>query len=173
MSTPYVGEIRMVGFTFAPAGWAFCNGQLMSISNNEALFTLIGTTYGGDGQTTFALPDLRGRIPVHWGTDPLSGVSYIMGQSAGTETVTLTTAQLPQHSHTVSANDGTTGTAQNSPTGAYWNKWTGSAFSTSAPNATMNAGAFPAGGAQSHDNMPPYLVINFVIAMVGVFPARG
>ena len=172
MSEPYIGEIRLVGFNFAPSGWALCNGQLLAISENEALYTLIGTYYGGDGQNTFALPNLQGRIPVHQGR--LSGVTYVLGQLAGTENVTLTTAQLPLHSHVAAANDGTTGTGQNSPTSAYWNNWSGAAFSTSTVNNTMNPSAFgSAGGSQPHDNMPPFLVVNFIIALFGIFPSSN
>lgn len=173
MATPYLGEIRMVGFNFAPAGWAFCNGQLLSISNNDALFSLIGTTYGGDGQNTFGLPDLRGRIPVHQGTS-VNGSSYIQGQSAGTETVTLLTAQIPAHTHPAAASDGTVGTAQDSPSGAYWSKWVGGAFSTAEGSSSMNAGAIGSiGGGQPHNNLPPYLAVSFVIALVGIFPTRN
>jgi microcystin-dependent protein len=99
MSNPYIGEIRMFGGNFAPAGWAFCNGQLVAISQNDALFTLIGTTYGGDGQNTFGLPDLQGRIPLHMGTNPQTGTNFVIGEKAGGESVTLTTQQIPVHNH--------------------------------------------------------------------------
>ncbi len=173
MSTPFVGQIRLVAFTFAPTGHAFCDGRLLPIDQNTALFSLIGTTYGGDGQVTFALPDLRGRIPVHQGFSP-NGVSFVMGQIAGAETVTLNTSQLPAHTHAAAASDGTVGTPQNSPTNAFWNKWTGSGYSTSAANNVMNPVTVGnAGGNQPHENMPPFLVINYVIALFGIFPSRN
>jgi microcystin-dependent protein len=167
MSNPYLGQIRMMACTFAPIGHAFCNGQLLPISENSALYALIGTTYGGNGLTTFALPDLRGRIPVH------QGGTFSIGQTGGQESVNLNVNQIPAHSHPPRAGDGAVGTAQNSPTGAYWNKWSGSAFSTTG-NATLNAGAVSVvGGSQPHDNMPPFLAINFVIALEGIFPSRN
>ena len=168
MSSPFVGEIRMVGFSFAPLGWAFCDGTLMSISQNDVLFTLIGTTYGGDGQNTFALPDLRSRVPVH------AGHGYTQGQAGGAETVTLTVAQLPAHVHVPQA-DAANGTS-NSPAGAIWAQSPSSrqhAAGTSA-NASLNmASMTTAGGSQPHDNMLPYLAINFIIALEGVFPSQN
>jgi microcystin-dependent protein len=176
MSQPYVGEIRIFGGNFAPSGWAFCDGQLMSIAENETLFQLIGTTYGGDGQETFAAPDLRGRVPMHMGTGS-DGTTYIEGEKAGVESVTLTTNQLPQHSHTllVSGAAGTTAT----PVGSY--------LSTQGPAGTTQVYAYipytgttqvalnpatfmPVGGSQPHDNMQPYLGLNFIISLYGIFP---
>jgi len=169
MGTPYVGEIRMFAGNFAPAGWAFCQGQTLAISDNDVLFQLIGTTYGGDGQTTFNLPDLSSRVPVHMGTG--GGSSYIIGQSAGAEAVTLTTPQIPAHSHPPLCNSGD-GT-QNSPSNGVWAQQTQNApYSKVPPTVQMANNAIGAtGGSQPHDNMVPYLVINFIISLFGVFPS--
>jgi len=170
MSQPYVGEIRMVGFNFAPQGWAFCNGQTMAISDNEVLFNLIGTTYGGDGVNTFNLPNLQGRIPFHQGTN--AGNTMVIGQIAGSENVTLITNQLPAHTHTLAANS-TAGT-QPSPAGGYWAQSTLDQFSTETPAHTMDPSSIlPVGGSQPHDNMPPFQVLNFVISLFGVFPSQN
>jgi microcystin-dependent protein len=171
MSNPFIGEIRMFGGNFAPRGWAFCNGQLLAIAQNDALFALIGTTYGGDGQTTFALPDLRGRIPVHAGQGPgLS--SYQLGQQAGTETVTLTQQQMPAHTHTAQAQSGAGNQA--GPGGGVWASSAQNQFSANPPNAAMNAAAIgSAGGSQPHENMAPYQVVSFIIALEGIFPSRN
>jgi len=166
MSEPYVGEIRMVGFNFAPRGWAFCDGSLLSIAEYEALFNLLGTTYGGDGQTTFALPDLRGRIPFHQGN------SFVMGQIAGSESVTLVANQLPTHTHVLGANS-SAGT-QDSPTGGFWAQSALDEYSTQAAAHSMAPAAVGlTGGNQPHDNMPPFLVINFVISLFGIYPSQN
>ena len=157
----------MVGFNFAPNGWAFCNGATLAIDQFSTLFQLIGTTYGGDGQQTFQLPDLQGRIPVH------QGGSSVIGAKAGTETVTLTSNQIPIHSHTALANDGTTGAASNSPAGNYWNKWSGSGFGDPHTSTMSPATVSTVGGNQPHDNMPPFLAINFVISLFGIFPSQA
>ena len=166
MSQPYVGEIRMFGGTFAPAGWALCEGQLFSISENDTLFNLIGTTYGGDGQQTFALPDLRGRIPVHQGGfNPL-------GARGGTETTTLTVQQIPQHSHTLlaSASPGFLASPASSTFAAHRDH---KAFTQGAPSSALAPTAMlAAGGSQPHENMPPYLCVNFIISLFGVFPSQ-
>ena len=171
MAQPYVGEIRMVGFNFAPAGWMFCDGQLLPISGNETLFQLIGTTYGGDGQSTFALPDLRGRVPIHTGTGP-TGTSYTLAQSFGVETVTLTPTQVPSHQHSfglgASSGEATTNRPDNSypALGGYY---------AATPNNTVSMGAptiAPAGGGQPHSNIQPYLGINFIISLFGIFPSQ-
>ena len=167
MSSPFVGEIRMFGGNFAPAGWAFCQGQLVAIDQNPALFNLIGTTYGGDGQTTFALPDLRGRLPLHQGN------GFVIGQLAGEENVTLTTNQLPQHSHAALA-DVNAGTH----TGPAGHLWAGSAnfpYAAAGTNPTqMAAGSVGvAGGSQPHDNMHPFLAVNFIISLFGIFPSQN
>jgi microcystin-dependent protein len=173
MATPFIGEIRIFAGNFAPVDWAFCNGALMAISQNAALFNLIGTTYGGDGQTTFALPDLRGRVPVHQGTDNV-GNTYVIGQEGGVETVTLNTNQIPQHTHLPLANLGNSGTPADSPAGNVWSGWTGGQFSTVTPTTAMSSTALSsAGGSQSHDNLPPFVVINFIIALYGVYPSQS
>jgi microcystin-dependent protein len=171
MSSPYVGEIRMFGGNFAPAGWAFCDGQLIAISENEVLFQLLGTTYGGDGQSTFALPDLQGRIPIHVGTNA-NGVSFVQGQKAGAETVTLTTQQIPSHSHPALANSG--GNGVTSPANNFWGAVTASdPYSNATPDATMNAASIGfTGGNQPHDNMMPYQCVNFIISLFGIFPTQ-
>ena len=172
MAQAFVGEIRMVGFNFAPSGWQLCEGQLLSIADNDALFALIGTTYGGDGQSTFGLPDLRGRIPVHVGTNPQSGIPYAQGQSAGTETVTLQISQIPGHTHLLAAQTGN-GT-QPGPGNGYWAGSGLNQFSTATPSTTMsNTLLADAGQSQPHDNMPPYLCVNFAISLFGVFPSRS
>jgi microcystin-dependent protein len=166
MSTPYLGEIRMAGFNFAPVGWALCNGQLLPISEYSALFALIGTTYGGDGQTTFGLPNLQGRIPFH------AGNSLVLGQLSGAESVTLITNQLPVHSHTLAASSA--GGTQVTPAGGVWAASALEQFSTEGATHTMAPSTIAAtGGSQPHDNIPPFLVINFIIALEGVFPSQG
>jgi microcystin-dependent protein len=167
MSQPYVGEVRMVGFNFAPAGWMFCSGQLLPISEYETLFNLIGTTYGGDGQSTFALPDLQGRVPVHQGTN--GGSTYTLAETGGVETVTLNINQIPNHSHTViaSADAGDSNDAGNAYLGSGQ-----TAFSAS-PHILMNAAMDQSvGGSQPHENHQAYLVINFILSLFGVFPSQ-
>ncbi|HWF35639.1 MAG TPA: tail fiber protein [Solirubrobacteraceae bacterium] len=169
MAEPYVGEIRMFGGNFAPLGWMFCEGQVLSISDYDVLFNLIGTTYGGDGQTTFALPDLRGRVPVHQGQ--LGGGSYVLGASGGSETVTLTTTQIPGHDHAVRAtpNAGT----QAGPGGGLLASGV-NMYSPSAPDVAMASGAVhPAGGNQPHTNFQPYLCVAFIISLSGVYPSQS
>ena len=166
MLQPFVGEIRMVGFSFAPVGWALCDGSLMAISGNDVLFALIGTTYGGDGQTTFALPDLRGRMPLQ------AGAGFVLGQAAGSESVTLTTSQIPAHTHLVAAQNAVGNQA--TPANNVWANSTLNQF-TAPPAATdMKAqNVQSAGAGQPHENMMPYLVINFVIALVGISPTQN
>jgi microcystin-dependent protein len=166
MSQPFVGEIRMFGGNFAPAGWAFCEGQLLSITENEVLFQLIGTTYGGDGQTTFALPDLRGRIPIH------QGGGFTLAQTGGAETVTLTVQQVPTHSHALlaSANNATTASAPGNvlaQTPSYTPYIGGTQPNTALHPTAMSA----AGGGQPHENFQPYLCVNFIISLFGIFPS--
>jgi microcystin-dependent protein len=171
MATPYIGEIRLVPFNFAPVSWAFCNGAVMAISQNSTLFELIGTTYGGDGQNTFALPNLQSRVPVHNGTDA-NGNTYVIGQLAGVEFVTLNDSQIPAHSHPPQCNASSSNTT--TPSNAFWGSWSDTQYSDQAPAAAMNAGAVGlAGGSQPHDNMVPYQVINFIIALYGIFPSQN
>lgn len=172
MSEPFVGEVRMFGFNFAPRGWSFCNGQLIAIAQNTALFSLLGTTYGGNGTTTFGLPNLQGRFPMHWGSGP-GLTNRNLGDTGGSPAVTLVSTQMPSHSHTANANSA--GGNQLAPAG---NRWApdaaGANFYAAAPSTTMAAGAIGlAGGNQPHENMQPYLAVNFCIAMQGVFPSRN
>lgn len=166
----YIGEIRMFGGNYAPEGWAFCNGQIISITQNEALYSLIGTTYGGDGQSTFSLPDLRGRIPLHQGQNPHTGTTYHTGQMAGTETATLSLGNVPSHTHGVRATseDGTIP----SPGDAFWAKNV-EQYSTNPPDGTMsNEAISETGGSQPHENMMPFLIVSFIIALTGIYPSR-
>jgi len=168
MSDQYVGEIRVFGGNYAPEGWAMCNGQLLPINGNEALFSLIGQTYGGDGVTNFALPDLRGRLALHMGTGT-TGSIYSMGQVGGSETVTLTSAQLPAHTHAAQAQSAQ-GTAA-SPSNAFWAGSTINQYANTAPDGVMDPAALgSAGGNQAHDNMMPYLTLTFIIALEGIYP---
>jgi len=169
MAQPYVGEIRMFGGNFSIAGWAFCDGSLLPISENETLFQLIGTTYGGDGQNTFALPDLRGRVPIHMGQGP--GLSnYNLAESAGVESVTLTQNQIPIHTHAPVASN--TGNSDN-PSGSFWaNSTTGKPYSAAPPAIQMNPGTVAStGGSQPHDNMIPFLCVTYLISLFGIFPS--
>ena len=174
MAQPYVGEIRMFAGNFNPNGWSFCDGAVMPISENETLFQLIGTTYGGDGESTFALPNLQSRIPLHMGTSTASGVTYQLAETGGVESVTLTTQQIPIHTHPLvaSQDSGTQLQAGNQVLGAQ------SPVSIYRPNATppnvpMNASSVsPEGGSQPHDNMQPFLCINYIISLFGIFPSQ-
>ena len=171
MAQPYVGEIRMFAGNFNPNGWMFCEGQLLPISEFETLFNLIGTMYGGDGQSTFALPDLRGRIPLHFGTGP-DGITYQQAESAGVEEVTLTTQQIPIHTHAQLCGDGS-GANQPDPVNAFASKAVLSQYSSA--GATVSMGNPPmssdiAGGSQPHTTFMPYLCINFIISLFGLFP---
>lgn len=168
MSNPYIGEIRIFAGSFAPAGWAFCDGGLLPISENDILFVVIGTTYGGDGQSTFALPDLRGRVPVHQGN------GSTLAESGGVESVTLTVNQIPTHSHAARCSSGGANTSAN-PLNAVWNISDVTQYATSAVpvDGTMSpASLSPAGGSQPHDNMLPYLGLNFILSLFGRFPQQ-
>ncbi len=166
MAQPYVGEIRMFAGNFAPINWMFCEGQLLPISQYETLFNLIGTTYGGDGQSTFALPDLRGRVPIHQGN------GFTLAESGGVETVTLTVSQIPAHTHAALANTSGSG---NNPSNSLWagNPDFAQWAAASTINGQMNAGVIGAtGGSQPHNNFIPYLCIDFIISLFGIFPSQ-
>lgn len=165
MGEPFIGEIRAFSFAFAPRGWAFCDGHLMAINQNQALFALLGTMYGGDGRVNFALPDLRGRMPLH------IGAGFTQGQAGGEEAHTLTINELPPHTHVPqgSTSDANSGT----PVGGVWAAQAANPYSGGA-NVTMNATACgPAGGSQPHPNLAPFLTLNFCIALQGIFPSRS
>ena len=165
MAQPYVGEIRMFAGNFAPAGWMFCEGQLLPISENETLFQLIGTTYGGDGQVTFALPDLRGRVPIHQGN------GFILAESGGVETITLTVNQIPAHSHPLlgAAVNGGQSTPGNN---LLANSTVITPYASEIPNQAMAATSVaPVGGNQPHQNFQPYLCVDFIISLFGIFPS--
>jgi microcystin-dependent protein len=171
MSEPFLGEIRMFSFDFAPQGWARCDGQLLAIEQNIALFTLLGVTYGGDGRTTFALPDLRSRVPVHQGQG--AGLStYAEGQTGGTETVTLATAHMPEHTHSVKVSSASA--TSNNPQGQVLARSAGHTYQPQPDSAAvMNTNMIAStGDGAPHANIQPYLAVNFCIATVGVFPAR-
>jgi microcystin-dependent protein len=173
MSTPYIGEIRMFGGNFAPAGWTMCAGQLMPISQNDALFTLIGTTYGGDGQETFGIPDLQGRMPIHAGQGPGISQNYQLGEKAGVESVTLTAQTTPIHNHAWLCSGEFAQDAQ--PQNGYFAQLnTGTSYIGPAdPLANMNPGMLsPIGGSQPHENMMPYLTVTFILSLFGVFPTQ-
>lgn len=166
MAQPYVGEIRMFAGNFAPAGWMFCEGQLLPISEYETLFNLIGTTYGGDGQSTFALPDLRGRIPLHFGN------GFTLAETGGVEEVTLTVSQIPAHSHPLLASVNTAGASapNNNLTGQVG---ASQIYREAPPTSPMNANAITAtGGSQPHNNFQPYLCVDFIISLFGIFPSQ-
>ena len=164
MPDPFIAEIKLISWNYAPKGWAFCNGQLLAINQNQPLFSLLGTTYGGDGRVNFALPDLRGRVPIHM------GAGYNLGQAGGETSHTLKTSELPAHVHTPQAN--TAAADQGAATGNYWAALGASYAAT--PNNTMNPAATTAtGGSQAHENMSPYLVLNFIIALQGIFPSQS
>lgn len=168
MSEAFLGEIKLSAFNFPPKGWALCNGQNLPINQNQALFSILGTTYGGNGITTFALPNLRGRAPVHFGG------TLTLGESGGQESVALLTSQIPAHTHAVRASG--LSAVSNDPAGKVFAKKPRFGINTYAPPSSlvpMNPAAIgPAGGSQPHDNMQPYLVLNFIIALVGIFPSR-
>jgi microcystin-dependent protein len=165
MAQPYVGEIRMFAGNFAPAGWMFCEGQLLPISENETLFQLIGTTYGGDGQSTFALPDLRGRLPIHFGN------GFILAETGGAETVTLTANQIPAHTHPQLASS-TIATESQPSTRLFAQAATVDAYVTGGPFVPLNPLSIsPTGGSQPHSNFQPYLCVDFIISLFGIFPS--
>jgi microcystin-dependent protein len=165
MAQPYVGEIRIFAGNFAPAGWMFCEGQLLPISENETLFQLIGTTYGGDGESTFALPDLRGRIPLHFGN------GFTLAETGGVETVTLTVSQIPAHSHAMLASDSLAD--KNAPGGNLTGQVANKIYRAGAPTVFLNPqGMGSTGGSQPHNNFQPYLCVDFIISLFGIFPSQ-
>jgi microcystin-dependent protein len=165
MATPFLSEIRIVSFNFPPKGWALCNGQLMPINQNQALFALLGTTYGGDGITTFALPNLQGRMPIH------EGAGFTLGQASGEQTHTLLYAEMPLHTHSAVASSSQANTG--SAPGNFWANGNQPAYASNA-NVSLNpATVNNMGGSQPHENMPPYLVLNFCIALQGIFPSQN
>lgn len=165
MAQPYIGQLLAISFNFPPKGWALCAGQLLQINQNQALFSLLGTTFGGDGRTNFALPDLRGRIPAHFGN------GLTLGQTLGEENHTLSLVEMPQHTHLLNASNQTAAT--NVPTGNVYASESWNLYGTT-PNAPMNAGVVASiGGSQPHSNQQPYLAINWVIALQGIFPSQN
>ena len=169
MSNPYIGEIRLTGFSFAPQGWAFCDGSLLAIADYDALFSLLGTTYGGDGQSTFALPDLRSRVPIHVGS------GFVIGQAGGQESVSLNVQQLPIHSHSSTLCTSTQGTSGTPTSGSIWAvSQKGSLYNGAAPTVTMAPQAIGnAGGGQGHENRQPSLALNYIISLIGIFPSQN
>jgi microcystin-dependent protein len=166
MATPYLGEIRMFAGNFAPQGWALCNGQLLAISQNDPLFNLIGTTYGGDGQNNFALPNLQGRLPVH------QGPGFVLGQAAGVEMVTLLTSQMPTHTHNLAAR-GAIGTQSSPQNGLLAASTVAALYYEDATDVNLDPTSISVTGSnQPHENMQPFLAINFIIALDGVFPSQ-
>jgi microcystin-dependent protein len=166
MATPFLGEIKIFSFTFPPQGWALCNGQILPISQNSALFSLLGTTYGGDGVTTFALPNLQGRIPIH------NSSAFVLGQAGGEQTHYLGLAEMPAHTHQPQANTGLANKV--APAGNVWANGNQAAYAPAgAPVPMSPATVGNAGSGQPHKNMPPYLVLNFCIALQGIFPSRS
>jgi microcystin-dependent protein len=172
MAQPYVGEIRMFAGNFPPNGWLFCDGQTLPISENEVLFQLIGTTYGGDGESTFNVPNLQSRLPMHMGTGP-DGTTYQIGEMAGTEQETLTVQQIPNHTHALVAS--TNLGANNNPGGSVLAQNAGGIrlYREVAPTDPMDPGVVgPAGGSQPHENTQPFLCVNFIISLFGIFPSQ-
>ena len=172
MAQPFLAEIKIVSFNFAPKGWALCNGQLLPINQNQALFSLLGTTYGGNGQTTFALPNLQSRAPIH------SGNGHTLGEQGGEQAHTVSLSELPTHVHGFSQNSAVVGAATNAtqgvPTGNYWANSGKQAFATVQGNSAMSPQAVGnVGGSQAHLNMQPFLVLNFCIALQGIFPSQN
>ena len=170
MGTPIMGEIKIISWNFAPQGWAFCNGQFLPINQNQALFSILGTMYGGNGQTTFALPDFRGRVPIH------QGAGFIVGEKAGQEVHTLTLSEMPLHNHLLNVSTASIDNAATSGASNYWGKTADNTLlygSGAADSAMSPASSTPIGGSQPHENRQPYLTLNFIIALQGVFPSQN
>ena len=169
MSQPFVGEIRLFAGNFAPVGWQFCDGAVMAIAENETLFNLIGTTYGGDGVSTFALPDLRGRVPVHQG---FGQSNYVVGQQGGTETVSLTASQLPPHTHAMLAST-SAAASTHGPSEALGSSATMRFYGSGTPNTAMDPHAVGVvGSSQAHQNMPPFVALSYIVSLFGIFPSQ-
>lgn len=169
MSEPFLAEVRIVGFNFAPRGWAFCDGQILPINQNQSLYSLLGTTYGGDGRTSFALPDMRGRVPIHVGAS--NGTFHREGQKSGEETHTLAANEMPQHNH---ANTASSEPANQNLFADYYFAQSGSVYHAAANLVSLNGSSVTnVGGGQAHNNMQPYLAVNFCIALQGLFPSRN
>jgi len=165
MAEPFIAEIRIVSFNFPPKGWAFCNGQLLPINQNQALFSILGTTYGGDGRTTFALPNLQGRVPFHVGD------GLFLGERSGETAHTLNISEIPAHTHVPVGSSNLAD--QGVPTGKLWANSSQTAYRATPDTAMNPASILPVGGSQPHENMPPYLTLNFVIALQGIFPSQN
>ena len=165
MATPFLGEVKIISFNFPPKGWAFCNGQVMSIQQNTALFALLGTTYGGDGIRTFALPNLQGATPLHMGG------GFVLGQPGGEQTHTLSTAEMPAHTHIPSGS--TSGVSSDTPANNVWCNNGGQSYSASSNTTMSPSDIAPAGGGQPHQNLSPFLVLNMIIALSGIFPTQN
>jgi microcystin-dependent protein len=167
MGTPYLGEIKIISWNFAPKGWSFCNGQLLPINQNQALFSILGTTYGGDGRVNFALPDFRGRVPIY------QGQGWLIGQTGGQEFHTVTQPEMPAHNHLVSASNIADNTNTNVPTGNFPANSNVSPYRSTLTTAFSPEEISNVGGSQPHENRQPFLVLNFIIALQGVFPSRN
>jgi len=168
MAEPFIGQLMLVPYNFAPRGWALCNGQILPIAQSTALFSLLGTTYGGNGQTTFGLPDLRGRVPISSGQGP-GLANYDLGQVGGSESVTLTTNQMPAHNHTIACNSGDPN--DSSPANRFASG--GGSYNSGANAAMAQGAASTVGGSQPHENRQPYLTLNWIIALEGIYPSRS
>jgi microcystin-dependent protein len=166
MSEPFLSEIKLVSFNFPPKGWAFCNGQLLPINQNQALFALLGTTYGGNGQTNFALPNLRGRLPIHMGS------GHTLGEAAGSTAVTVNIQQLPTHLHPLQSSSNSASTTSD-PTNAFFAPVNGGYAQPTSLTTLSPTSVTSVGGSQPHNNMMPYLVLNFIIALQGIFPSQN
>ena len=166
MAEPFLSEIKVVSFNFPPKGWALCNGQLLPINQNQALFSLLGTTYGGNGQTTFALPNLQGCLPIHM------GAGHTLGEKAGASSVTINATTMPTHFHALVASSNSSGTTAD-PTNAFLAPVNGGYGAMNAPTTLQTSTVSNVGGSQAHTNMMPYLVLNFIIALQGIFPSRN
>lgn len=169
MSEPFTGEIRMFGGNYAPRGWALCDGQLLAVSSNDALFSLLGTTYGGDGRSTFGLPDLRGRVPIHQGTGP-NLTNRKLGAQGGSERVALTATELPAHTHAMQASTSASNSAD--PTGSVLAEASADIYVAEAPDQVMASSISDNGSSQPHDNVMPFGTANYIIALDGVYPSR-